>query len=523
MKLKFETLNIWFLAIILTSIPIFENRAESIEEIFGDAVQTSPIDEEFASEKLDESSSDDKESGSQDSKVKIFVSSDQQVKKEKSSKFAGERSSLIDWEDLKEETYLSFEKWKVSLKVKEDNPSWQRSLRERKLKEKVGFVIECTGDCIKYRGLGFSKVDYLSRLQEGDELMTKENGHLWAFLLDGTIIRMSPKSSLTLKEFNIGEKENFVFLRVNSGNILIWSRAGKEFIPKDYRETDPIFYPLTWLEANTYNEKLKVSEDNLFNYLESGRNHLPKYERLNKLIIKNAKRKKESLYFIVMPNGTILGKDITVETIVLTGNSSYFKIRDETQLGLKEPSERSPPTFFYRGFKNTKESSLESSVWYEINQRGRELSLYDKPRRFAIGEFLTKNIPTILIARELFYKEYSGFTQEDQTAESLAGKYGYRLWGSSEDDGSDLNLRLKFLREFTRRLETANLLTADQFKKRLEKKGEKWTFSRYDGAFFKDAMAKFYNYREGVSILNTAKEILNSERKPYWKYIHGLK
>jgi hypothetical protein len=64
---------------------------------------------------------------------------------------------------------------------------------------------------------------------------------------------------------------------------------------------------------------------------------------------------------------------------------------------------------------------------------------------------------------------------------------------------------------------------AEQFKKKLEKEGESWKYSQYDSGFYRRAMGSFYNYRDDVNILGKKNESLNSERKPFWKKIHGIK
>ena len=136
---------------------------------------------------------------SDEQKVRIFVSPDQQLLKQADVQYKGEKASLVDWEELDEKRFLNIERWKVDLKVKESEPRWRRNLQERRLMEKVGYVIECVGNCRLYRGVGYSKVDYLSTLREGDELQTLEDSYLWAYFLDGTLVRMSPNGSITLK------------------------------------------------------------------------------------------------------------------------------------------------------------------------------------------------------------------------------------------------------------------------------------------------------------------------------------
>lgn len=469
-------------------------------------------------------SSHAQEDSSDPDDVRIYVSPDEQLVNPKILKYKGEKASLIDWGRLKESKFLDLDQWRVDIRVKQNEPRWRRNLQERRLREKMGYILDCVGNCKIYRGLGYAKVNYLSTIREGDELQTDKDSYVWAYLLDGTIIRLAPGGSITFKEFNVGEEENFVYLRMNAGNSLLWSRTGKKFKPQLIKETDSLFYPLAFSEANPVSKEKKLKEDNLFEFLESSNDTLDKYKRLNGLIKRNSDfLRKPTEYFVVMPNGTIQGKGLISEFIVLTGNKSFFKLRDKEQLSLDTEDFEQQASFYFRGFSNSDKEELETGKWYEVDAKGRTLGAKERPGTFAMGEFITKNIPTILIARELLFSKYSLFTQADLTERELAEEYGYRLWGKESEKNSDFSQRLRFLVEYTRRVETTNLLVAEQFKKKLEKKGEKWNSSEYSQDFYRKAMGDFYNYREGASIFSGVKESLNSERKPFWKKIKSKK
>jgi hypothetical protein len=468
----------------------------------------------------------DEETGTSDNsdKVQIYVGPDQQVKPVEEVFFAGERRSTIDWANLQEDKYLSLSGWKNHLKLKEKEPKWRRNLMERRLSEKVGYVIECVGECRLYRGLGFSKVDYLSTIREGDELLTSADSYVWVYMLDGTLMRVAPNGSVTLKEINIGKKENFLYARLNAGNILWWSRQSNKLITKNYKETDALFLPLSLYEAKGPSLSNKLDENDLFAFLETQNDFVDKYNRLNKLIEETNKTfSKPTLSFLVFPNGTVLGKDVVAEFVVLTGNKSYFKQRTIEQIGLEGKVKQPELNFFYRGFNKDNSYYVEAGRWYEVGKKGRTILAAENPARFAIGEFVTRNIPSILIAREIMFKRYSSFFHEPLSGKALARRFGYRLWGESYKKGDDLSLRVKFLKEYTRRVETTNLLVAEQFKKKIEDEGDSWIYSQYNPGFYRKAMGSFYNYRDGVNILGGKNESLNSERKPFWKKIHGIR
>lgn len=458
-------------------------------------------------------------------KVKIYVSPDEQLINPDILKYKGEKASMIEWGRLEESKFLDLDQWRVDTRVKQREPRWRRNLQERRLREKMGYVLECVGECRLYRGLGFAKVNYLSSIREGDELQTKEGSYVWVYLLDGTLVRLSPQGSITFKEFNVGVKENFLYLRLNSGNSLVWSRTGEKFKPQAIKETDSLFFPLSFSEANPPERKKRLKEDDLFSFLENSNDTLVKYERLNSMIQRNKDfTNKKTEYFLVMPNGTVQGKNLVAEFVVLTGNKSFFKLRKPDQIGIEEEGyQQDGATFYYRGFNNTEQSQVTLGQWYVVDAKGRELQEKDKPGVLAMGEFVTKNIPTIMIARELLFSKYSLFTHEKLSERELAEEYGYRQWQSIDDENADLAQRLRFLVEYTRRVETTNLLVAEQFKKKLERSGEKWESSEYTQDFYRKAMGDFYNYREGASIFSGVKESLNSERKPFWRKVKSKK
>lgn len=494
--------------------PMAYSQDDSFDEFVG---QETNVESEDASEKSPQGQASQE-------KTRILVSPDQQLIPQKEVVYKGERASLVEWEELDEKRFLDFERWKLDLKVKEQEPRWRINLQERRLLEKIGYVIECVGECRLYRGLGYARVDYLSTLREGDELQTLEDSYLWAYMMDGTLMRLSPNGSISFKEINVGTEENFIHLRLNAGNTLILSRHQRKLVPQNFKETDSLFLPLSFLEANPKDPSRSVNEDDLFAYLEETVNHKERYTRLNSLIEANSRERfKDTEFFLVMPNGTIRGRNLSAEFVVLTGNKSYFKVRDHKQLGLVGDEEVSGATFYFRGFNNTDRRDVDVGKWYEVGVKGRSLSAASDSNRFNISEFVTKNIPSILIARELMFTKYSEFIHRSLSERKLAEDHGYRRWGALQNEGSDLNLRVKYLIEFTRRMETNTLLVAEQFKRRLEQRGESWSSSEYSAAFYERAMGDFYNYRQGVNISDGRGSSLNSERKPFWKKIHGLK
>ncbi len=442
--------------------------------------------------------------------------------------FKGVKKSLIEWKRIKPDNWLSLDHWKKSRVRKDQEPEWKLNLTERNLKELVGRFLECVGDCRIYRGEGFSTSQYKSSVRELDEIITQSDSYAWIAMMDGTLVRISPNTSLSFKEINIGKSENFIHLRINSGNILVLNRESLLYKERNLRETDKLFLPLSKNEANIEEVKITLDEKDLSNFIAEDTKVLKHYKKLNALISENNEfvNNKPTYTFVVMPNGTVYGKNMQTEFVVLLGGESFVKRRtyEEQKLVLKEEVSESPVEFFYRGFENIERFTLEPGVWYQVAAKGREIAAHEDPLKFQIGEYLTSNIPSILIARELLLKKHSQFLfTENPSRKDLAENSGYRLWGKIDEPGEDLNLRLKFLFEYTRRIETTNLVVAQQFRRKASERGELTKSMVYDQSFYRKALEDYIVSRQSEIIVDTDREVLNSTRKPFWKIINGKK
>jgi len=437
--------------------------------------------------------------------------------------FKGHKRSLIRWKELDHKEWLSFKKWKEKYEKREKFPPWERLKRERSLKERVGHVMDCRGECILYRGLGKNKIQFKSTVREGDEIQTKKDSYLWLFLIDGTMVRVSPQTSITMREINISPSEVFFHARINFGNVLWLSREGSLFEEKEERETDAIFNPHPLFEVLPKLKKKKVNENDLFSYLEVGSPTLNQYKRLNAEIKKNGAhyKSKRSIAFLVMPNGTLFGERLKVEMIVLLGGETFLKRRTFKQLGLKEKG--SPESLlaeiFLRGYENQKGNLIEEGQWYEINKSGTSLNELGASsyRKFLMGEYLTQRIPTMMLAREAFLKRYSFFIfNKYLTSKELALRYGYRLWRSWNSKKKEMKERVEYLKEYTRRVETTVLKESLKLRKMFIKRKEKVHSITYDNRFYKKAMESYYKSLAYPSSLESDKEVLNSTRHPFW-------
>lgn len=442
--------------------------------------------------------------------------------------YKNQRRSLIQWEGMDAEAWLSFDNFERNQNLKDKQPKWETILQEKNKQEIVGRVIDCIGLCRTYVGMGFHHPEHRSTIREGDEFTTIGNTYAWVYLLDGTIVRVSPESSITFKELNVGKKEFFVHARVNYGNIFWMAREDLPIKEHNDRDTDTYFLPLSTYEANKTVKEKEVDEDDLFALLDEPTDNLNHVKKLNAMINENNEvaAKKKSYVFIVTPNGTVTGYDPFLELIVLLGNKSYVKKRKRTFQLYPEEAENPPLRFHFRGFENQIIKELPDGTWMEIGKNGRVIGPYTKYGKFAFGELLSKRITSIMIAREVYFQRYSKEIFETNDPLEMAEKYGYKLWEELklEDESekkSDMKRRFEFLVEYTRRLETSNLLSANKLKRKLKERGDILPEFNYSDRFYRTALATYLNNVEMKATSNSDREVLNSTTKNLWKLINA--
>jgi len=435
------------------------------------------------------------------------------------------KNSLIQWDKIDSVDFLDYDLWLQDTNLRDKWPNWEKTIREKRQRETIGKVVHCVGDCKNYRGVGFYNTQFRSSILEGDEIHTSFDSYAWIFLFDGTMVRLSPSSSVTFREINFGLEETFIHARINSGNVLWLSRSESRYVTTNDRETDVIFFPLQFYAAMPISEKIDYDENSLINLIEESQTVKKQYERLNQLIDENNKKfkKRKTYSFLVSPNGTVEGRDINIEFISLIGNRSYIKSRGHEKLGLKDELKDSVATFSFRGFENKKTEILDADSWYEIDQRGRFINKFDREKKFSVGELMTKRIPTMLVARELLMNEYSGFTNFVDDAEKFAKIYSYRQWGIFSNKKSDMSLRLAYLKEYTRRMETTTLLTSQRLREKMLARNEPTDDMQYSAKFFNLALVNYLRSKNSSAQVRSDREVLNSTTKKYWKIINDIK
>jgi hypothetical protein len=379
--------------------------------------------------------------------------------------FKHESRNQIEWDKLDPGQWLSFPLWNKRRLELQKTPLWRLKLRAKKHREIVGYLLSCIGRCTNYQGEGetFYHIGHRSRLWERDEVVTGENSYAWIFLLDGTMVRMGPKSSISLVELNIGRQENFIYARVNRGVVLWLSRETTQVDQPLIRESDSLFLPLPLLEANTFTWDIKQLQQSFrsdislkwlpddLQILEQG-----KRNRLNKMIVGNNQifGGKRTRTLLALPNGTLVGNLLRTEMVVLEMGDSYIKNRTVTWLNRKSKLASASPVlnlFGSDGSDDQKKFNLTDGQWYRLSARGERIAPLDNIdpmiTMLARMELVTSRFPSVLLAREIWLQRRSAHLFSKISAKELAINFGYQLWESKNitANGLDIGKRERFL------------------------------------------------------------------------------
>lgn len=377
----------------------------------------------------------------------------------------GQGHSIIPWDSLGPEEWLSFDNWMVERKIKDSNHHWKIGLRQINHSELMGKVLQCKGVCSVYRGNGQASVQHLSRILEGDELKTEKDSLAWVYLIDGTLIRISPESSVTFNEVNVSKKEFFHLIRLNHGHVFWHPRSGKEFNVNFSPETDSFSLPLLVREANRQNFERSIYQNQndlqrVIEYVNFEENATrDQFLSLNKKVLENnAQMNFTTKVMLVAPNSSIISSGVSFDFIYLNGGKSFFK-RRETEGDFK---------LSLRGYIAEDLKTVSEPLWYEVASNGRSFSeASDNQGTLQILELLTKRIQTIELAREIWVNSLTiPLVNSISEPQKLAREFGHYLWGNESEK------RFNFLLEYTRRIETTNLRSLENLMVKSEEKGD---------------------------------------------------
>jgi len=436
-------------------------------------------------------------------------------------RYKDQRRSLVPWEQLKTEDWLDLDLWKRESKARDENPEREAQWRDRNLIESMGRVLECLGQCELLRDDGTNLIRHLSPLQEGDEIITKKNSYAWIFLLDGTLVRLSPSTSISLREINIAEKKIFLYARINYGNVYWLNRQDVKLVEDDQRETDVLFFPLDLYDANLWANPPLVKEDHLIDVLADDYKNLKQNARANNLIKKNNDWIKNKVVenFIVTPNASVHGTNFKMEFIVVAGGETYLKNRSNEQIGFFPESEvKIPLTFDFRGYDNNELFEVLTGRWYRVSSDGRNIITDEElDQKLQFGEFVTSKINSLLVAREIWLKKYGHCFYYPLNEVELAENCGRRLWQDAE-----VELRMKFISEYTRRVETSNLVMLSKIKQQMQDRGDAFLNGEFDENYYLEAYEAYFRQGERPET-SWQEEDLNSTKRFFWKQMTSSK
>lgn len=383
----------------------------------------------------------------------------------------GQEHSIIPWRGLDPEGFLNIDYWLTDRALKDKTADWKIRLRDQRHMELMGKVLKCVGTCPVFRSVEKANVEHLSRILEGDEFRTDKDSYAWVYLMDGTLLRLGADTSVSFHEMIISDKEIFFLFRLNRGHVYWHPRSSAEVKVDSKPETDTIFLPLMMRVANLeWYERKRFSSQN-------DREHLNEIMELRDLAIKdhntrlNAMKKSNNeaiekfnrkglitRIMMVTPNVTVTAENLSVNVIHVTGGKSWFR---------KSEGEGSM-TVDLRGYTKTTTLVENPEVWQEVEPTGRSISTAGIVSELDVAELISKRIPTIELAREMWLEKFTLPIFGDMGEQKKLGiEHGYRLW--TEDD---LKKRQEFLSEYSRRMETTHLRSVENLLVKLEAAGE---------------------------------------------------
>ena len=401
-----------------------------------------------------------------------------------------EFKDLTDWKHIKQENWFDLGKWKETRKLKDTNPNWRTYLRNKRNSEITARVIKCIGVCRYFQETRGIRTEYMSVLREGDEFITTPHSYAWLTLIDGTLIRVAPESSLTFIEVNLTKQKTFHLIRLNFGQIQTQSRLPGEFEPMNKPETDLAFYPLMIQEANReyYARKefqqYKQFEQMIYSITENA-GYTHQYVRLNEMNKENSEYMKniDSHLMIFTPNVTMNLINSHANIFYSVNSKTHLKITEDIPGFKKKEGINQSHEVSLRGYNNRDKKELPVGEWFEVNQKGSEIYGGEKlEKTYAVTEGFLRRIPTIQLAREIFFNKYTKSLFNSSLGKNeLAKDFRYYLWEGKEQ----LPKRLKFLDEYIRRIETTNVkVIAKVFKDHKPK-----VFTK---VYYQEAMKKHY-------------------------------
>ncbi len=427
----------------------------------------------------------------------------------------GQGYSIIPWKDQSPEEFLNIHTWIFERGIKDKEPDWKVRTRNLRHLELMGKFLSCVGKCSIYRGNNQAKVNYLSRVFEGDEVQIGADSYAWIYLMDGTIARLASDTSVNFQEINFSKEKVFVLLRLNHGHVFWHPKNSEELVADTSPETDGGSLPLNVREANQqYFERARYQDKrpewtHLMETSSLDENAIKdQFKKINEFRADHKKFKDiKSQIMLVAPNVTVVSHDASFDLLYILAGKAFVKKRT-----LREGDEFS---LQMRGYLTAAPVVVTDLNWIEISETGRDqVALSDPPGPLQVTELLTKRIKTFELARELWFKNWSAdiFTAMNDP-KKLAIDHGYVLWEKG------MNQRFEFLSEYTRRIETTNLRSVENLLKRSETEYKKIVVTLNDNHY----RASLNHYLKGLKTRYTDKKMEVREMNDLQYYVWILK
>lgn len=329
---------------------------------------------------------------------------------------------------------LSFETWNKRLDDIEMGALNEISRKDYFNKKLiVGEIIASIGDVRLNREGG--RIDGNAKfIYEGDIIETRISGSCWIALLDGTLFRLSPETSISISEviFNASFFQSFV--RVNKGEIFAINRSRVGENKNNGRFLDLIF--LSVLEPELIEQALRYFDETLFSTKKIKFRDLLNYLKIytNDFKFEDWKLKAGHIFY----NENMLVNIESGSTHIFVDEfDSYIKVSGSGDKATKPKY----TTVAYDGVS----SDLDFGKWYRFKSGTPEENDYMNDKEFSI-KMVTSNLSPFYFLRERFMNKYSYYINNSEIFPTIKNFSNYK--------GEKFQKRVDFVLDYFKKSET---------------------------------------------------------------------
>lgn len=329
-----------------------------------------------------------------------------------------------------------------------DLDSWTNRLRDLELgaqvditrkdyfKKKlvVGKIIASVGD-IRVSREGGKVVGDVKFLYQGDVVETKISGSCWIVLLDGSIFRLSPESSVSISEIMFNSKKFHAFIRVNKGEVITLNRTNSDSFLDNGRFLDLSF--LSIFEASLVEKVLSYFGETLYTNKKISFEKIVKLFRLYTNDTRFENWGLKASYSFYNENMFVTLRD-SLSHFFVDDSSSYIKvipIFDSPEAGLS----------FTEVNYSGETSELITNEWLKFNNGAPSKSNYMADKEYPIKMFMSNVVPFYLL-RENFMNNYSYYVNNVNSFPTIKNFSNFK--------GKNLDDRKKFISSYFKKAET---------------------------------------------------------------------